>query len=136
MCFPLLLSSLSRKGKIFLEEGSLPSFARGSARRFLNQFANFCRPMSKEIYAGRGLGLRGLGGKKKRKKEILLLLRALHGNDVSRETREKRGGEINIHCSLKNSFQFFSLRKRISYLFIFSFFFFPSLFKMQNVRAM
>lgn len=133
MCFPLLLSSLSRKRKIFLEEGSLPSFARGSARRFLNQFANFCRPMSKEIYAGRGLGL---GGKKKRKKEILLLLRALHGNDVSRETREKRGGEINIHCSLKNSFQFFSLRKRISYLFIFSFFFFPSLFKMQNVRAM
>lgn len=135
MCFPLLLSSLSRKGKIFLEEGSLSSFARGSARRFLNQFANFCRRCRKKFTRG-GVLDSVEEKKKKRKKEILLLLRALHGNDVSRETREKRGGEINIHCSLKNSFQFFSLRKRISYLFIFSFFFFPSLFKMQNVRAM
>lgn len=117
---------------MFLEEGSLSSFARrGSAPRFSNQFANFCRAMSKEIYAGRR-GCWTWEGKERKKEErnSAVTTRVTWKRRFARNEREKRTGEINIHCSLKNSFQFFSpslslsLHKRISYLFIFLFFFF------------
>lgn len=121
----------------------MSSFARrGSAPRFSNQFANFCRAMSKEIYAGRR-GCWTWEGKERKKEErnSAVTTRVTWKRRFARNEREKRTGEINIHCSLKNSFQFFSPPPSLSlsvreFLICLSFSssFFPSL-KMQNVRG-
>lgn len=81
-----------------------------------------------------------LEGKKKKERNSAVTTRVTWKRRFARNEREKRTGEINIHCSLKNSFQFFSppsLSLSVREFLIclsFSSSFFPSL-KMQNVRG-